>query len=168
MRDGSGLVAALVLGLTALWPAANLEAGNPHVFRFQAEWLDNADGSDCDRPATSLSLVSSQADVDVVSFVYQFNLEPCDPASPLETVQATGQVEIRGNLARLFVEGDIPTSDAREVTIDLCLRKTGNLPDPAPGEKEVSAKARGQVILDGVDLTGGRSSTSARITRSRS
>ena len=84
----------------------------------------------------------------------------------LQDVQAFGQVETRGNLARLFVEGTISTSDDRPVDIDLSLRKIANLPDPGPGQKAVSASARGTVILDGVDLTGGQPSTSGEITRS--
>ncbi len=158
---------ALALGLVAVWPTVHLQAGNPHVFRFEAEWQSNADGGDCDSPASVLSLVSSQADVDVVVFVHQINLDPCNPTSPLQTAQGTGQVEIRGNQAHLFVEGTLAVGDDGEVNIDLKLRKTGNLPDPLPGEKLWSARAEGEVVLDGTNLTGGRPSTRAQISRSK-
>jgi hypothetical protein len=157
-------LAALVLALIALWPTAPIEAANPHVFRFQAIWAVNPD-AECGKPYSQLFLNSTQADVDVVEINYIALPDPCGPGQPI--VIGSGLVDIRGNLSKLFVEGTIPSSGG-DVAIDLVLRKTGNLPDPGPGEKAVSATARGTVILNGVDLTGGKPSTSAFIRRSNS
>jgi hypothetical protein len=157
-------MAALVVGMMALWPTAPIEAASPHVFRFQAQWVVNPNG-DCGTPHSVLFLNSTQADVDVVELTYQFTSDPC--TVPLQIVQGTGQVDISGNLSKLFVEGTLSSSSG-DVDIDLTLKKTGNLPDPGPGQKAVSATARGEVVLDGEDLTGGQPSTSAQITRSRS
>jgi hypothetical protein len=160
---------ALALGLVALWPSGRPEAADPHVFRFQAQWNVNPDGSDCDTPNSSLALFINASDVDVVQFDYQFNLDPCNPTSPLQRFTGAGQLDISGNQTRLFVEGTLTLfADGRQVDVDLMLRKTGDLPDPGPGEKLVSATARGEVILDGEDLTGGLPSTTAQISRSRS
>jgi hypothetical protein len=158
---------ALALALLSLLPGPSLEAASPHVFRFFAQWSDNADGADCTRSAFQLTVFSTQADVDVAEFNFFSNDDPCNPESGGEFAQGSGLVEVNGNLARLSVQGTIPSGD-REVDVDLTLRKTGNLPDPAPGEKAVSASARGTVILDGNDLTRGRASTTATITRSKS
>jgi hypothetical protein len=158
---------ALALALLALWPGTPPEAANPHVFRFFAQWSDNADGTDCSRPASQLTLFSTQADVDVAEFSYFFNADPCNPESGGEFAQGSGLVDVNGNLAHLSVQGSIPSGE-RVVDVDLTLRKTGNLPDPAPGEKAVRASASGRVILDGNDLTAGRPSTTATITRSKS
>jgi hypothetical protein len=157
--------AAIAVGLITGWPAAPLDAASPHVFRFQAQWVINPDGI-CGTPHSTLFLTIPAADVNVVSFTYQFTPDPC--TTNLEIISGGGLVDVRGNLTRLEVDGTIPADGDRQVTIDLTLRKTGNLPDPGPGEKAVSASARGEVILDGTDLTGGQPSTSAQITRSKS
>jgi hypothetical protein len=161
-------IGALAVALVALWPTTGLEAASKQVFRFQAEWNVNPDGSQCDVRNSALSLSSSQADTNVVFFVYQVNLHPCDPNSPLQIFQGVGPVTITGNQSHLAVQGTIFTSDERPVQINLRLRKTGNLPDPAPGEKLVSACATGQVIFGGTDLTGGVPSTRAQISKSKS
>jgi hypothetical protein len=158
-------ICAMALGLMGLWPTIQLGAANPHVFRFQATWVVNPDGT-CGVPHSTLFLGSTAADGDVVDFTYQFTPDPC--TTTLQIVPGVGQVEISGNQAHLRVQGTISTSDERPVQIDLTLRKSRNLPDPGPGEKLWSATARGTVILDGTDLTGGQPSTTAQIRRSPS
>jgi len=160
-------IAALVLGLVALGPTGSREArAAKQILRFQAVWSVNPNG-DCGQPNSALSLASSQADIDIVFFSYFFISDPCSPTPVVIFVQGVGPVSISGNQTRLFVDGTIQTPDGRPVNIDLTLQKTGNLADPGPGEKLVSASATGEVVLDGQDLTGGAPSTTAQISKSK-
>jgi hypothetical protein len=162
MIKGWSGIGVAALGLLALWPASGAEA--KQVFRFQAEWRHDP-VVNCG-PQTLLSLVSTAADVGVVTFTY-FNITNTCTGEGFLSVGGTGTVSITGNQTHLFVEGVIDTSHG-PVAIDLDLRKLRNLPDSTPGEKMVSATADGEVILEGQDLTGCEPSTSATITRSRS
>jgi hypothetical protein len=156
-------IVVAALGLFALWPSVRAEA--KQVFRFQAEWRQDPT-VDCG-PQTVLSLVSSQADVGVVSLSY-FNIANTCTGEGFQFVTGTGTVDVSGNQTTLFVNGELTASDGRPITIDLELHKLKNLPDSTKGEKMVSATASGEVILGEQDLTGGQASTSASITRSKS
>jgi hypothetical protein len=161
-------IGALALALLGLVPASQSEAKG-HVFRFQAEWRKDP-VQECG-PQVVLSLFSSQADIDVVSISYQNIPDTCTGIGA-RFVSGTGTVTITGNQAHLSVEGSIAVTSndgsTGVVDLDLTLRKTGNLPDPTPGEKLVSASACGEVILDGQeDLTAGQRSTTAQISKSK-
>ena len=153
----AGLIVAVLGGMSGA------AIGKPPVFRAVATWTVNPP-----EPCGAFSTVqvrSTQADVDVIELTYQFG-NTCD--NSFHIVQATGAGTIDGNLNHLRIVATIATSDERPVDVDLTLKKTKDLSDKGPGEKTVSARATGTVILDGVDLTGGVPTNDATITRSKS
>ena len=154
-------IAFAALGLLALWPASPAEA--KQIFRFQAEWRQDPT-VECG-PQKLLSLSSFQADVDVVSFTY-FNIANTCTGEGFQFVTGSGAVNVSGSLNQLSVTGEI-FGNGQPITIDLQLDKVASLPDSTQGEKMVSATAQGTVLLDGQDLTGGLTSTTASITRSK-
>jgi hypothetical protein len=163
MKRPFGVAAALALGFVTLGSSIS-EARPKKVLRFEGEWRVNPSG-ECEKPHSTLAIVSSLADVSLVSFSYFSTSDPC--TVPGKLVTGTGKVTIEGNLARLRVAGTIVTFDGRPIEIDINLRKTGNLPDPQPGVQAVSARTTGEILLDGEDLTQGKRNTSGQITRSR-
>jgi hypothetical protein len=154
-------IAVAALGLLALGSTSRAEA--KQVFRFQAEWRQDPT-VECG-PQKLLSLVSSQADVGVVSFSY-FNILNTCTGEGFQFVSGSGTVDISGNLNHLSVSGEI-SANGQPVTIDLDLNKLGKA-DSSNGDRTVSATAQGEVILNGQDVTGGQPSTTASITRSKS
>jgi hypothetical protein len=162
------MMKTILLGVLALTPSFAGAAEAKQIFRVHAQWLSNADGADCDKPASVLQVDSTEADVNVLAFVYQVATGFCGRPGEVPTFQifsGSGTVSLTGNQTKISVVGTLPLGGGGEVDVDLFLRKTGNLPDGA-GQKTVSAVATGTIILNGQDLTAGQPSTFASIVKS--
>jgi hypothetical protein len=163
-------IAALTFGLLAIGPTPNSEAASPtnearnaHVFRGSAQWTRNPPPNACG-PFSALLVHSTQADPTVVEVIYQFG-DTCN--NTFGSVSGTGQVTVNGNLQRLRFKGTIPANDERSFSVDITLKRTCEDTDRDGSDRTVSAEAKGTVILGGVDLTGGATTTNASISRSK-
>jgi hypothetical protein len=162
-------VAVMAFALVAIGPTTSIEAApsakddcKSHVMRGAAQWTK--DPADPCGPFSTLVVHSTQADIDVVEILYQSG-NTC--LGTFSFVQGSGLVSVNGNLHRLTFRGTIPLNDGRTAAVDLTLTSTKESDTKDKSDRTVSASARGTVILDGVDLTGGVSTTNATISRSK-
>jgi hypothetical protein len=133
----------------------------PPTLKGSATWTVNAP-EPCGAFST-LVVHTTEADVDVIEVLYQFG-NSCDGSFHFLQGSAAGTVS--GNLNRLTLEASVPTGDGRTFAVDVTLQKRkGGNPPPPPGEKVVSARASGTVVLDGANLTGGVPTDDAVIRR---
>jgi hypothetical protein len=163
-------IAVFTLGLAAVGSVPNSEAAPPqakacrgHVFRGSAQWTQDPPSDQCG-PFSALLVHSTQADSNVVEVIYQFG-DTCN--NTFGMVFGTGQASVNGDLKRLTMSATVSTSDERSIAVNVTLTGTRGSKEQSGDERTVSASASGTVILDGVNLTGGVTTTNATISRSK-
>jgi hypothetical protein len=163
-------ITALVFALVAVGPTPGVEAApvakgdcTSHAMTGSAQWTRTA--PDPCGPFSTLLVHSTQGDIDVVEVIYQAG-DSC-PGGTFLSVQGSGLVSVTGNLHRLTIRGAIPVGDGRTVAVDLTLITSKEADAKDKSNRTVDASARGTVILDGMELTGGVPTTDAFISRSK-
>jgi hypothetical protein len=158
-------IVALALGFVVVGSVPSSEAVQPQknkAMRGSAQWTTDPP-SPCG-PFSALLVHSTQGDADVVEIIYQSG-DTCQ--GTFTSLQGRGLPAVDGNINKLTMNGSVPADDGRVFEVNLTLTRTRDFDNNGPSERVVSASARGTVILDGMDLTGGVPTTNATISKSK-